>query len=105
MFKSYRDGSKENWGVNDKKTLTLEQIQTGAILRIADATEVMAKRHIELITQRDMYERWYNQEVASHKITKKSLNSTKGHLTRAKNRIKELEAMLAEKDTPTETQQ
>lgn len=105
MFKPYKEGSRANWGqeLDKDEPLTIEQIQTGAILRIADATEAMATRHKELITQRDMYERWYNEEVIRRKTYQRTLNTTKGHLTRAKNRIKELEALLVQKDTPTES--
>lgn len=102
-FKSYKEESKKNWGITQIEDLSTEQIQLGAILRIADATEAMAKNHVQLITQRDMYERWYNNEKTSHSTTKRTLIATKGHLTRAQNQIKELKSLLAEKETPIES--
>ena len=44
MFKGYREHSRTNWGEDDESgNPTLEKINTGAILRIADACELMAK--------------------------------------------------------------
>ena len=51
---SYREESRKNWGKDSAQgALTIEQINTGTLLRIADAVEAMAKRHIELIDERD----------------------------------------------------
>lgn len=51
----YREASRIFWGNEESEGLTLEQINTGAVLRIADATEKMAQRHTELIRDRDYY--------------------------------------------------
>lgn len=42
-FKNYRQQSRDvNWGIrSDRDGLSLEQINTGSLLRIADATEKM----------------------------------------------------------------
>ena len=61
-FKPYREGSRTNWGVTTDSNLTVEQINCGAILRIADATELMAKNHAQLVAERDRFERWYQHE-------------------------------------------
>lgn len=47
-FKSYREESKTDWGTHQIGSLNLEQINTGAILRIADATEKMAGNYTAL---------------------------------------------------------
>lgn len=103
MWKSYKEGSRANWGVetDNDNPLNIEQIQTGAILRIADATEAMAKRHIELLDDKAMYEKWYINEVKKHQMTANTLRVTKGHLTRAKKRIAELELKLSQKEVLT----
>lgn len=99
-WKSFKEESKKNWGADKKgQEMSREEIAHGCLLRIADAIEVMAKRHTDLIDERNRYERYYNQETAARKRIENTLKSTKGHLTRARNRIKELEAQLAEKDT------
>lgn len=44
-FKSYREESHRNWGrdLPDGQNITCEETQLGAVLRIADACELMAK--------------------------------------------------------------
>lgn len=44
--KCYRDESRRNWGTKD--SMTLDQIQLGALLRIADATEQMCRDREDL---------------------------------------------------------
>lgn len=58
-FKPYREESRKNYGtaVAEGAAISLEQLQVGALMRIADATENMAQRHTELISQRDYWER------------------------------------------------
>lgn len=44
MFESFINGSKRHWGSTENSDkLSIEQIQTGCLQRIADATEAMAK--------------------------------------------------------------
>ena len=62
-FRSYREGSKDNWG--QEGGLCVEQIQLGAILRIADAAEIMAQSHKELIEERDNYLRLFKEKQAT----------------------------------------
>lgn len=80
----YRDSSRKNWGQDGEAPLTLEQINTGAMLRIADATEKMAQRHTELIRQGDYFE----AEVRRLRVIRAHLErgnaSLRGHLQRAR---------------------
>lgn len=52
-FKSYKDESKKDWGRNFSKEENpdLEQLQTGAILRIADSLERIASMSSDLMTK------------------------------------------------------
>ncbi|MES2779930.1 MAG: hypothetical protein V4651_08520 [Bacteroidota bacterium] len=84
--KSYRDASRENW--TNRFELTNEDINTGSLQRIADATEVMAKNHNELIRENDSLKReveryrlWYNQEQKLNRYLR-------GNITRLKNKLK-----------------
>lgn len=86
MIKSYRKESRTDWGTTDDK-VTLEQINTGAILRIADATEAMAKNHVQLQTERDRLQRWYEQERERAAKLERSNAALRGQITRLKNRI------------------
>lgn len=82
-FKSYRDGSRINWGSN-KPGMTLEQINTGCLLRIADASEKMALRHADLIRDRDYFERECRRLESENDALRRSNASLRGHLKRAK---------------------
>lgn len=51
-FKKFKEASRnDSWGVtlSDNDNLTIDQIQLGAILRIADASEAMAKNNNNLL--------------------------------------------------------
>ena len=87
MIKSYRKESRTDWGTSDDK-VTLEQINTGAILRIADATEAMAKNHVQLQAERDRLQQWYDQERERAAKLERSNAALRGQITRLKNRIK-----------------
>ena len=57
-----REQGKRDWTANE----SIPHIQTGALQRIADACELMAKNHVELIAERDKYKRWYEGERAGN---------------------------------------
>lgn len=88
-FLRYRDGSRKNWGTETSgDSLTVEQINCGAILRIADATEKMAARYTTLISEREWYERRYKEERAANERLNRSNAALRGHLKRAKQAVK-----------------
>lgn len=84
-FKNYREESRSQWGTHDD--MSLVQVQTGAILRIADATEIMAKNFLDMQREnqslresRDNYQKmWLRAE--------RRISALKGALTRAKRRV------------------
>ena len=58
MFRNFKDASRNTgWGRDlcSAQVLSLEELRLGAELRIADAVELMAKNHQELINERDRY--------------------------------------------------
>ena len=85
-FKRYREESRSNWGryVAEGENLDRDAIKLGAILRIADATEVMARSYDQLIAERDRYKRWYEQERDSGMRMSRRINSLRGVITRMK---------------------
>lgn len=99
MFKSYREGSKENWGVNDREP-TIEQINAGSLMRIADAVEKTALRHTELIEQRDRFERWYKAAQKRVEYLERSNAALRGHLKRAKAKVSNCEVSGGAKRSP-----
>lgn len=78
---------------------TAEHIQLGALQRIADAAEAMAKNHNDLIRDRDNYKRWYLEEKKTSDELRKSLSSTKGVVTRLRRQLAELQAAQAQPTT------
>ena len=87
MFKSYRQKSRANWGRNTTQALTLDEVQLGAILRIADAAEAMAKNHVQLQSERDHYKQCCDQEQERVAKLERSNAALRGQITRLKNRI------------------
>lgn len=85
QFKNFRDASRTGWGT-DSNDLTVDQIKLGALLRIADATELIAKEHARLIRDRDQYKRWHDEERAAKEILERRINALKGVITKMKRR-------------------
>lgn len=86
-FKSYRKESKDNYGVNvsEAQGLSLEQLNTGALLRMADATEAMATNHVRMQNERDQYKRWYENEQKENATLVKRVAALKGVINKMKN--------------------
>lgn len=92
-FKIYKKESKSNWGA-DSESLSLEQINTGCLQRIADATEAMAKNHNDLMSElqwakdrRDNYQRLWHGEQNKNR-------TMKGNITKLKKQIAALQAQI-----------
>ena len=84
---NYREGSKIDWGKSSQSPIipTYDDIKLGAILRIADATELMAQNYLKMqrdlgsaISDRDYYKELYEKE-------KRSKSALKGQITKFKN--------------------
>lgn len=50
-LRSHRDASRVNWGCFDGVDPTVEQINLGTLQRIADATEQMARKYVDLLNE------------------------------------------------------
>lgn len=92
--KNYKEESRKDWGVTQEAALTIEQINIGAVLRIADACELMAKDREKLEAgykymreRRDYYSTECERMVAKWR-------AGKGQITRLKKRIAALEEQL-----------
>lgn len=92
--KDYRAESRKNWYSTSESSLTIEEITLGCQLRIADATEAMAKNHVQLMKDRDQYKRWYDQKCEALAAAERSNTSLRGQITKLKKQI----AALKEKD-------
>ena len=85
-LKSYRKESKIDWGLNASENYKMNNVELklGAMLRIADATEVMAQNHIKLQADRDMYKRWYEDENRRRQKLERSNAALRGVINKMK---------------------
>ena len=87
-YATFKDKSRVDYGRefcgNASQNVTWQEVRDGCLMRIADATELMAKNHAQLISERDRYERWYRQEKDSAKALRRTIAGLKGAITRLK---------------------
>lgn len=85
-FIDHRKNSKIGWGreVEGESNPNREDIQLGCLLRIADATEAMAKRHTDLMPSRDYYERVARERLAQIEALLRQRAALRGAITRMK---------------------
>lgn len=84
--KDLREASRIMW-TNDKPATT-ENITLGCILRIADASELMAKNHKQLVDERDRYKKLYEEKRDTVHKRDRTIRGLRGALTREKRRNK-----------------
>ncbi|MEN1941052.1 hypothetical protein WCE39_08160 [Luteimonas sp. MJ174] len=85
-FIDHRKNTKTLWGreVAGESNPNREDIQLGCLLRIADATEAMAKRHTELMAARDYYERLARDRADTIETLRRQRAALRGTITRMK---------------------
>lgn len=86
-FKNYRDESRRNWGRTTEGELEHDDLSFGALLRIADAAELMAQNHATLLQERDNYQRWYREEKEKKCALERRVNSLRGAITLLKKKL------------------
>lgn len=84
MSESYRKESRKDWIAVGAAVPTLEQLQFGAIQRIADATELMAKRHSELIGEKERAENSRDYWRREAERLSRRINALRGQITKLK---------------------
>ncbi len=83
-----RDESRKQYHTEtDAESLNRDGLRTGALLRIADATERMALRHTELIDQRDRYERYWEEARRTIEARDRTIAALRGQITKLKRRM------------------
>lgn len=83
MGKNLRQQSRDvQWATTDDANPTIEQINAGSLLRIADATEKMSKSVVALEAERDRYKGWYEDEKERRKHAERRIIALKGVVTR-----------------------
>ena len=90
MSESLKNLSRKNWTVPDG-TENYSSIQTSALMRIADATELMAKNYLELQQKAEKYEKLYNEQMKSkYELLggrDKTISNLRGQITKLKKKI------------------
>ena len=86
VFKEYKDESRIGWGSTIEKEgfVGVDRIQIGCLQRIADATELMAKRHQDLVDERDYYKRRYDETTKTNRSLRLRIAALKGVITKLK---------------------
>jgi regulator of replication initiation timing len=79
-----KDESRKNWTHDESKKVTFEEINTGALMRIADAVEKMAERYTELIHDKEFLEVRVKRLHERNEFLERSNASLRGHLRSAK---------------------
>jgi len=87
--RNYREQSRDvQWGTtNDGAGLSIEQINCGSLLRIADASEKMAQRYTELIDKASRLEKANNSLYAQNRQQERSMSALKGQITKLKRKL------------------
>lgn len=85
-WKNYRDESRINWGTNKEGNLNLEQIQVGCLLRIADASEAMAKEYNRLLVSEKYQTKKAFRLQAELATERRRTAALRGHIKRLKAR-------------------
>ena len=85
-FKSFREESRIDYGrhMQPDDKMTRDDLQFGALLRIADASEQMAKNIVRLQRERDEYEAMYKRSVESNIKTARSNAALRGVIKKMK---------------------
>lgn len=83
-MESIKNKSRRDWTNEDS---SLETLRTGCLMRIADATEKMAKRHTELIDERDRQQRLADYWRQCCERTERRLRAAKGQITKLRKRL------------------
>ncbi len=78
----FREASKKNW--NPTNPTSAETIKLGALLRIADALEVIQINYAQLVADRDWHKKRLDSEKAENKTLYKKVAGLRGAYKRLK---------------------
>jgi len=99
MAKTLRQESRRPWFTTTGETPTPKQVQLGCLLRIADAAELMAKNHADLVREHDYHKRHYANEQAISRHQARRIAALRGVITKMNKR--NFARILANPNRPT----
>ena len=79
-FKHYREESRKDWGRTTEDTIVNEEVKLGALLRIADAVETMAKSYDGMRIDRDWWKGQAEQRQEEVKRLRHIIRGLRGAL-------------------------
>ena len=79
-----REASRRDWRTNSVTGASIEEINSGSLQRIADATEKMAASYDALRNERDRLQRWYDTAKAEWQLLARRNAALRGVITRMK---------------------
>lgn len=83
MSENFRKESRKDF--HRESGATSDDLRLGCLQRIADAMELMAKRHDELVRAKESAEREAHYYRDLYRSLERSLRATRGQVTRLKN--------------------
>jgi hypothetical protein len=86
MKQPYSNLSKNVVTSSDGTGLTTEQIAASALIRIAVATELMAKNYVQMQNDLDYYKKGYRERQETINQRDNTIRTLRGHITRLKNK-------------------
>lgn len=78
---------EKTWTIDESEKMSTELINTAALLRIADASEMMAKNFLQLQNDVQFYQAGYVRRGKEIEGMANTIRSMKGHITRLKNKL------------------
>lgn len=85
ITRDHRELSKQNWELGDDHLgQNIKDLELGCLLRIADATEVMAKNYNKLLDDTAHYKGRLESEQEITKRLMRRIAGLKGHINRLK---------------------
>ena len=90
-WRNYREESRMAFGGEHEEGFRPcdQKIGVGALARIADAVELMAKRYQDLLDERDRYKQYLANEQRWRNECKRSNAALRGQITKLKKRLGE----------------
>lgn len=83
-FKNFREESKKQYGADQNEVLNIEELNAGSLLRIADATELMASNYLQMQRDMERLKIMLDREKEKNERLKATVAALCGHVTRLK---------------------
>jgi hypothetical protein len=84
MSETYRKESRKDWQRSDSEVVYADDLKIGCLQRIADACELMALRHDELVRAKDAAQRDAAYYEGLFHAADRRVSAAKGQITKLK---------------------